>query len=179
MCPVPPPARPGVAPAGSRVTAAARRVLVVLPAFVVLAACGSGQSSPARQVQSWASSTGFAATLRQLRGDLQRVPMVSAAAAGQRRTVCDVLVTDALAANEQLPSPDDALTALLAHAYSAAASSGHACFAGPSPAAADDDAQSALRLLVQAEARYDAVTSSLVASIPARSAPASSVQALS
>jgi hypothetical protein len=147
----------------------ARLALVVLPAAVVLCACGSGPSSPSQQVRSWGSATGFTTTLRQLRGDLQRVASLSGAAAGQRRTVCDVLVTDALAANEQLPAPDRALTALLAEAYSTAGSSGHACFSGASEAAADVDARSALRLLVQAEARYDAVTSSLVTPSAARS----------
>jgi hypothetical protein len=94
--------------------------------------------------------------------------------------VCDVLITDALAANEQLPTPDAALTALLARAYATAATSGRACFSGAGPATADGDAQSALRLLVQAEARYDAVTSALLtppsasASVSASASPAAS-----
>ena len=147
-------------------TAPWRVALLVLPAAVLLAACGSAPSSPAQQVQNWGASTGFTGTLRQLRGDLRRVPTVSGAPGGQRRTVCDVLVTDALAANEQLPTPDGTLTTLLGRAYSTAGSSGRACFSGASPSMADADAQSALRLLVQAEARYDAVTSSLVTPSP-------------
>ena len=142
-------------------TAAARLALPLLAAGSVLAACGGGPSSPGQQVQSWGSSTGFAGALRQLRVDLRRVGTLSADDAGQRRTLCDVLVTDALADNEQLPAPDSALTTLLARAYGTAAASGRACFGGSPLARAQSDARIALTQLVQAEARYDALTSSL------------------
>jgi hypothetical protein len=140
---------------------AARLALVVLATGPGLAACGVGSSSLGQQVQSWGSSTGFSGTLRQLRADLRRVGSVSTDAAGQRRTVCDVLVTDALAANQQLPTPDHALTALLSLAYGSAAASGRACFSGAPLASAQSGATTASTQLVQAEARYDALTSPL------------------
>jgi len=142
-------------------TAAVRLALPLLAAGSALAACGGGSPSLGQQVQSWGGSTGFSGTLRQLRADLRRVGAVSADDAGQRRTVCDVLVTDALADNEQLPTPDGALTTLLARAYGTAAASGRACFGGSPLAQAQSDARTALTQLVQAEARYDALASSL------------------
>ncbi len=46
---------------------------------------------------------------------------------GRCRTDCDVLVTDALVANQNLPSPDPTLTDLLGTAYSVAGDAGHRC----------------------------------------------------
>jgi hypothetical protein len=135
--------------------------LVLLAGGSVLVACGGASPPLGQQVQSWGSATGFAGALRQLRTDLRRVAALSTESAGIRRTVCDVLVTDALTDNEQLPTPDRALTALLARAYGSAAASGRACFEGTSLVVAQAGARSATTQLVQAEARYDALTSSL------------------
>jgi hypothetical protein len=142
-------------------TAVVRAALPLVAAGSVLVACGAGPSSLGAQVQRWADAAGFAGTLRQLRVDLRRVATVSAEGAGERRTVCDVLVTDALSDNEQLPTPDRTLTALLARAYGSAASSGRSCFSGASLDQAQAAARTATDELVQAEARYDALTSTL------------------
>ena len=79
---------------------------------MVLASCGS--PFPGRtlgqQVHSWATTTGLAGSLSTLRADAQRIAVVEARhdPAGVR-TDCDVLVNDALSANQNLPSPDATL----------------------------------------------------------------------
>lgn len=134
----------------------------------LLAACGNGSPSMAQQVTSWAQSTDFTSTLTTVRGDLAAEAQYAAlgAPATHARTVCDVLVTDTLHANEQLPTPDATLTGLLGRAYAAAGASGHDCYdaAGadsPQLASAAAQRSSALSLLIEAEARYDQLTSTL------------------
>jgi hypothetical protein len=78
------------------------------------------------------------------------------------RTDCDVLVNDALSANQNLPSPDATLTGILSSAYASAAAAGRHCLSG-----ADGDVallhRSAVELAgaaagyVKAEARLDAL----------------------
>ena len=145
-----------------------RAAPVLLAAGCALAGCGAG-GSPAQQLARWADGSGFVQTLARLRGDLARVG--APAAPGAVRTTCDVLVTDSLTANEQLPTPDDRLTALLSSAYTAAAGAGHDCFAGAGGdaallARAASQRDVARRDLVEAEARYDAVSSPLPRSAP-------------
>lgn len=126
------------------------------------AACSSPTTTVAQQVRAWAQSTGWATTVRQLHGDLGRLSGLAADSAGARRTVCDVLVTDALSANQQLPTPDRTLTMLLSDAYSAAGAAGRDCFNG-APARPADSARAAgaVGALVRAQARYDSLTSTL------------------
>jgi hypothetical protein len=130
-----------------------------------LASCGS--PFPGRtlgqQVHSWATTTGLAASLSTLRADARRVATVEARhdAAGLG-TDCDVLVNDALSANQNLPSPDDTLTHILSSAYASASAGGRHCLAGAggdrsllTRSAADlATAQSGY---VKAEARIDAL----------------------
>lgn len=141
------------------------RGAVLLVAAMALAACGS--PFPGRtlgqQVHSWATTTGLAASLSTLRNDARRVGAVEARhdAAGVR-TDCDVLVNDALGANQNLPSPDSTLTGILSAAYASASAGGRHCLTG-----ADGDTallrRSALELAtaasgyVKAEARLDAL----------------------
>jgi len=84
-----------------------------------------------QQVGSWASSTDFAASLQTLRADARRVARLEAAGdPAALRTGCDVLVNDALSANQNLPTPDGTLTTVLTAAYQAAAAGGRACAEG-------------------------------------------------
>ncbi len=139
-----------------------RIALSGLAAGLALTACSSGPTSLSAQVQSWSSSTGFLSGLQQLRSDLRGLSTLPADNAGERRTVCDVLVTDALNDNEQLPSPDSTLTSLLSRAYTKAATAGRDCYrSAASLPATQADAQEATSLLVAAEARYDGITSEL------------------
>lgn len=132
----------------------------------VLGGCGggSGPASLAAQVTQWADTAGLSASLPRLRADLART--ATAAPGAPLRTACDVLVTDSLADNDQLPTPDRTLTDALSRAYARAAVAGRACFEGAAgdhallASAAGARAQ-AVRQLVVAEARYDAIVSVL------------------
>ncbi len=141
------------------------RGAVLVVAALVLASCGS--PFPGRtlgqQVHSWAASTGLADSLRTLRADAGRVVAVEAShdPAGVR-TDCDVLVNDALSANQNLPSPDDVLTRILSSAYAAASAAGQHCLTGAGgnkALLADSSAELAAAAsgYVKAEARLDAL----------------------
>jgi hypothetical protein len=135
----------------------------VLAAGLVLASCGSPYpgSTLGQQVQSWARSTGWSASLSALRGDARRIAVLEARhdPAGIR-TDCDVLVNDALSANQNLPTPDGTLTRILSAAYSAATSGGRQCLAAAGGnrgllARSDAELATAASGYVKAEARLD------------------------
>jgi hypothetical protein len=139
------------------------RAAVLFGAMVVLASCGS--PFPGRtlgqQVHSWATTTGLAASLTTLRADAQRIAAVEVRhdPAGVR-TDCDVLVNDALSANQNLPSPDAALTSVLSAAYASAAVAGRHCLDGAGGDAAllgsaRTELAAAQSGYVKAEARLD------------------------
>jgi len=135
----------------------------VVAGSLLLGACGASYSGTtlSAQVSSWASSTGFTGAVSQLQGDLRRVKGYSSTPGSSWKTDCDVLVTDALDTNQNLPSPDQQLTDLLASAYSAAGDAGHGCFEGVRGAGLvrfTTERTTALRDLVKSLARYDALT---------------------
>jgi hypothetical protein len=108
-------------------------VLMVGMVGLAVAACGSPYpgSTLGQQVQSWARMNGLSSSLDALRADARRVGAVEArGGAAAVRTDCDVLVNDALGANQNLPTPDDVLTTILSRAYGAAAAAGRHCLAG-------------------------------------------------
>jgi hypothetical protein len=136
---------------------------VLVVAALVLASCGSPYpgSTLGQQVQSWARSTGWSGSLSTLRADARRIVVVEARhdPAGVR-TDCDVLVNDALSANQNLPTPDDTLTHILSAAYSAAAAAGRQCVTGAGgngglPARSRAALAAAASGYVKAEARVD------------------------
>jgi hypothetical protein len=109
------------------------RGAVLVAAGLVLASCGSPYpgSTLSQQVQSWARSTGWSGSLSTLRADARRIAVVDARHdLAAVRTDCDVLVNDALGANQNLPTPDGMLTRILSAAYSAAAAAGRQCVTG-------------------------------------------------
>jgi hypothetical protein len=150
----------------------------VLVLGLTLVACGSeySGSTVAQQVQSWVRSSPdpkFAAVVSTLEGDFRKTS--EAESLGDQalvRTTCDVLVTDALSANQNLPTPDTELTDLLSAVYGSAVSSGQDCFcaAGGRPCArgasthegflqrSRREASAALRGIVKADARVDQLT---------------------
>jgi len=149
-----------------RPVAAALVVSVTVAAVVLLlAACGgpSSGASIAEQVQSWVRTTGLDASLRTLEADGQRARVVAANTdAVGLRTVCDVLVTDALGANQNLPSPDASLTSILTAAYRAAAAAGQGCVHGSGsqhglPERVNGELAAARAGYVKAQARVDLV----------------------
>ena len=158
---LPAPAGPGPARPLRGVTAAAARATMVVMVLGVAAGCGGSATTLSQQVRTWAQSTGWAATAQQLQGDLRRLAGLNKDSVGARRTVCDVLVTDALSANQQLPTPDRAFTALLSAAYSSAADAGRRCYAGSVAVGATPPGAAAAASLVRAQARYDSLTSTL------------------
>lgn len=161
-----------------------RPVALVLAALVAFGGCGStyAGSTVAQQVQSWTRTSPdpkFAQAVSTLQGDFRRVAAAQATDAtdlGTLRTVCDVLVTDALGANQNLPTPDGDLTDVLSHAYGSAAGAGEDCFCAdggrPCPRGVSSNpsqrpgllARSARervvaeRDLIEAEARVDQLT---------------------
>ncbi len=128
---------------------------------LLLAACGSTFSGTtlSQQVTSWAATAGFSASVSLLQGDLARIDAASDTAL---TTECNVLVYDSLSANQNLPTPDPALTTLLSTAYSVAGEAGHACLSGSSDgvrrARSAAPRTAARRDLIKALARFDAVT---------------------
>jgi len=140
----------------------ARAFLGLLTVGAVIGACGGPPATVSQQLRSWAAGAGWPANVRTVSGDLAGLPAVGSDSPGARRTFCDVLVTDALSANEQLPTPDGELTSLLSQGYTAAAAAGRACFAGSAEVpGAVSQGRRAASALVRAEARYDALTSRL------------------
>lgn len=143
-------------------------VAVAVAAFgSALSGCGGAAASLGQQVSTWGRDSGFMAALATIRSDLARLAVASPTSSALVRTECDVLVTDSLAAHQQLPTPDAMLTSLLGNAYASAGSSGSDCFSAASghlgvlERSATERAQ-AVTWLIKAEARFDA----LIATVP-------------
>jgi hypothetical protein len=136
--------------------------VAVVAGGVALTACGSPYPGRTlgQQVRSWASSTNLSGSLASLRGDARRVLAVEAGHdPAAVRTDCDVLVNDALAANQNLPTPDDMLSGILTTAYGTAAAAGRECIRAAGDAAvlarAASDLSRAAEGYVKAQARLD------------------------
>lgn len=140
-------------------------VTVTIPGLgLVLAACGSTFSGTtlAQQVTSWSTTSGFSASVGTLQGDIRRIDAARSDPAALS-TDCNLLVIDALSANQNLPTPDQTLTNLLSAAYSVAGAAGHDCLSGARDGAADlarsaTERTEARRDLIKALARFDSVT---------------------
>jgi hypothetical protein len=133
---------------------------------LVLAACGTSFSGStlAQQVSNWASSSSptLSASMSAIQGDIRRIDAVPSDPPKPSPADCDLLVTDALNANENLPSPDQTLTDLLSKAYTDAGDGGHDCISGASARQlrrSTTERAAARRDLIEALARFDAVTS--------------------
>jgi hypothetical protein len=134
---------------------------------LLLAACGTtyAGSTLSQQVTSWATSTGFSAGVSTIQGDIRRIDadLRDTQTAALLKADCDVLVNDALMANQNLPTPDQTLTDLLSTAYSVAGEAGHDCLAGEGSrllAHSATERLTARRDLIKALARFDSVTTS-------------------
>lgn len=111
-------------------------VAILLGALVSLGGCGNtyAGSTVAQQVKSWTQTSPdpkFSQAVSTIQGDFHRVTGAQAQTGSEPkllRTECDVLVTDALSANQNLPTPDAQLTGLLSRAYGSAAIAGQNCF---------------------------------------------------
>ncbi len=115
---------------------------VLVPVALLIAAVGSlggcgntyAGSTVAQQVKSWIQTSPdpkFSQAVSTIEGDFHRVTEAQSQMASDLkllRTECDVLVTDALSANQNLPTPDAQLTDVLSSAYGSAATAGQNCF---------------------------------------------------
>jgi len=155
------------------------RIVAVIVVTCLLAGCGSqyAGSTVGQQVESWATSSPdpkFSSALSTLRADIARTDGAEASNdEAALRTDCDVLVTDALSANQNLPTPDSDLSNILSRAYTAAADAGKDCLcaAGGGGCSTAAQGQSSLyslsvregmtadRGFIAAEARVDFLTS--------------------
>jgi hypothetical protein len=137
---------------------------VVVVLGLVLAACGttySGRTLSA-QVTSWAKTAGFSSSVNELQGDIRQIDAVADHPPAMA-TYCTVMVNDALIANGNLPTPDQALTDLLSTAYSEVGDAGHDCSKGAGSGNRLLTRSTAERVkarmdLIKALARFDAVT---------------------
>jgi hypothetical protein len=102
---------------------------VIVVAALALAACGT--VSTAQATKQWMSDSAFTSARATLVDDAKKsvtslTDPTSAAAA--RRTICQVLFTDAAAAVQALPSPDAQANALLGSAYTKLSTGATACY---------------------------------------------------
>lgn len=137
------------------------KVALVVAALLALAVVafasygGLGTSgTPRQQLSQWVSSTSFGSTIGTLHDDNRHVAETVAGRWNPAaiHTVCAVLTDDAGSANSQLPTPDTALTQLLAHAYTLEFSAGNDCY----------DAAGGDRRLLSKSARLRAEAASLL-----------------
>jgi hypothetical protein len=146
---------------------------------LALGACDSTYpgATVGQQVHSWATTSPdpkFGSARATLQNDLKDVALLEAQGNyGALKAECDALVTDALEANQNLPTPDSKLTNLLSSTYNSAVASGQDCFcaAGGTPcrdgagskdaylARSAREAAATERGLISAEARVDELSS--------------------
>jgi hypothetical protein len=140
---------------------------VTVPSLgIVLTACGNSFSGStlSQQVTNWASSSSptLSASVSAIQGDIRRIDAVASVPPRPSPADCDLLVTDALNANDNLPTPDGTLTDLLSKAYTDAGDAGHDCISGADAGQlrrSITERAAARRDLIEALARLDAVTS--------------------
>jgi hypothetical protein len=142
-----------------------RAVLCVALAGLLLAACGT-TISPATAMRRWAanSDTAFAAAATTLLSDSQhvRAAIDNHQPASTIRTVCEILLGHAQAANNFLPTPDPQLTGQLSNAYDRLVQAADHCYDGVGDparlASAEAEQRTAIGLLVGAVLREEFVS---------------------
>ena len=101
---------------------------------LVLAGCAGQEQagSPAHQVATWVSGAGAGSSIGSVDADLRNVDRILQRhdPAGEVRSVCAILASDAAAGNGNLPSPDQTLSLDLSKAYATAYDAGNDCYAG-------------------------------------------------
>ncbi len=127
-------------------------------------ACSSQYNGTlAQQVNEWSTMTQFPSEATALQNDFRNFNALGAhPAPGVLRTYCDVMVTDALNANQNLPAPDDQVTDVLGDAYNLFGESGRNCLSGANGnaallARAERQRIAAAHQLIKARAVIDAL----------------------
>ncbi len=148
-----------------------------LGAFVVVAAgvvafvsLNHGVSgTPAQQLRSWVSSTNLGQDIGTLEGDGTDVRRALAAGKGivAVHTICAAMITAEGTYGDNLPSPDTALTQLLAQAYTLEFKSAESCYRASSTrsrsiSVSERDATSAATLFGEVVRRVRSLTGSTV-----------------
>jgi hypothetical protein len=138
---------------------------------VTLAACAGPdeQGSASQRMKAWSSSTEFGGSIATLRADSARIAQVVAdrSGTGAIHADCALLLQDAGAANDNLPTPDTTVTNQLSNAYADEGSAANDCYnAGTTNAkllarSARERAQ-ADALLAQALERVQSITGTTI-----------------
>jgi hypothetical protein len=127
---------------------------LVLTSAVALTSCAGAdqQGSAAHRMSVWVKGTGLGQDVGTLVADNARIPKVVPNGTGAVHAACGTLVTDAVMANGELPSPDPEVTDLLTQAYNLEGTAGNQCYG----AGAADKALLAksARNAIKAEALY-------------------------
>ncbi|MGH9109232.1 MAG: hypothetical protein ACRDY3_07195 [Acidimicrobiales bacterium] len=109
-------------------------VAVVAAAIVAFAVASSGRPSgtPSARLAGWVASAKLGQSIGTLVDDGHHVAEALARHQGTTavHTVCAVMANDAQTANDNLPSPDTAVTVALARAYALEYDAGEACYRG-------------------------------------------------
>jgi len=104
---------------------------------VTLAACAGPdeQGSASQRMKAWSSSTEFGGSIATLRADSARIAQVVAdrSGTGAIHADCALLLQDAGAANDNLPTPDTTVTNQLSNAYADEGSAANDCYNAGTP----------------------------------------------
>lgn len=106
-------------------------VVVVAVGVVAFVALGHGTSgTPAQRLGSWVSTTSLGQDVGTLEGDAKAIRKVLSdhSGIGAVHTVCAAMADDAQTFNGELPSPDSAVTQLLARAYGLEYDAAESCY---------------------------------------------------
>ena len=104
-------------------------VLTTATAVAFTSCAGEDQmGSPAHRMSVWVNGTNLGADIATLVADNARIPKVVPNGTGAVHAACGTLVTDAEAANTELPAPDPEVTDLLTKAYGLEGTLGNQCY---------------------------------------------------
>lgn len=117
------------------IVAAAAAVAAGVVAFVALGVGSAG--NPEQRLASWVSSTSLGQDIGTLYDDGVHVRQALAEHKDMNavHTICEAMANDAQTYNDQLPSPDSAVTQLLARAYGLDYDAAEACSHADAPGA--------------------------------------------
>jgi len=113
--------------------------LVALGCLGLAGCAGQEQSgTPAHQVATWVSGAGAGSSIGSVEADIRNVGLILGRhdPAGEVRSVCAILASDAANGNGNLPTPDQTLSDDLSTAYATAYDAGNDCYDGAGGGAA-------------------------------------------
>jgi len=111
-------------------------VLLAASALALTACAGPDQEgTAAHRMEAWVSGTGLGQSIGTLVADNARIAQVAPNGSGALHGACGTIVSDAAAANSNLPSPDPTVTDLLTQAYGFEGVAGNDCYDGAGNAA--------------------------------------------